>query len=139
MTNQQLIKARLTATQAKVLQLFKTNGTPKIMIEALAEYVAAWPEDRFTEAKMSRDLKELKQNGFLVSTVAVPNLLSRQTQSYGYKPKKKMIFELSSNAKSGEIVIDANRWVVLNGRYIEFDESKRRKVEERDRRKQARS
>jgi hypothetical protein len=67
---------------------------------------------------MSRDLKELRQDGFLDAKKAVPVRTSRVERSYAYTNHKKTIFFLSENAKTGKLSIDADRWVLVNGAYI---------------------
>ncbi len=127
-------KARLTATQVKVLQLFLVDDKPKTMLDALATYNVAWPSDEFTTTKMSRDLKELKQDDFLVSKVTCPSLVNKHERSYVFTEKKKMVFWLSEQAKTGKIAVDANRWVLLDGCYI-APETTRRRTETREKRK----
>jgi hypothetical protein len=100
------------------VSLFFKEPTEKTMLDALAEYVIQWPEDEFTTSKMSRDLKELRQDGFLDAKKAVPVRTSRVERSYAYPNHKKTIFFLSEIAKTAKLAIDSDRWVMLNGVYL---------------------
>jgi hypothetical protein len=114
--------------------MFIKNDEQRSMLDALVEYRANWPGEDFSEAKMSRDLKELKADGFLDAKLARPKLRSKHELSYVFAKRSKMTFSLSENAKAGKLGIDANRWVIVDGSYV-APEMTRQRVEAREKQK----
>lgn len=121
-------KKRLSVTQANVLALFISNKIDSLrnardMQHMLSLYRHAWPADNFTEAKMSRDLANLKKNWFLSADKGAPMILSEIEQSY---MRKKTLYWLSDRHIKGELATDADRWVILNGEYIASEKVRKR-------------
>lgn len=129
-------KLRLTPTQIKVLSLFIDNKiidlqSAKSMLAMLELYKKSWPKDNFTEAKMSRDLANLAKNWFLSSDKGAAITLSDLEQSF---MRTKTLYCQSQKVQNGELTADADRFVMLNGKYI-ASEKTRAKAKERELRK----
>lgn len=129
-------KERLSKTEVKVLELFSLHNIDseekgQTMQQILAFYAGKWLNANFDGQKMSRDLKILKDNKFLQTAKGQPVMIDRSQQSYTWPKGKKARFWLSKQVLNSEILIDDDRWIMVNGVYI-ASEVKRARAKARE-------